>query len=105
VPHSTPEEPQPAALSSDLAAAVIGSRTNLSIIRYLREHGPSLAVDVTVATGKTHPTTWRCLRELEAAGIVEVNIPEGARYGRTPVYTYSAEGMHALLAALHAEFD
>lgn len=91
-------------LTADAAAALVGSRTNFAIIRYLRTHGPSFAVAITESTGKTHPTIWRCLKELEAAGIVRVNIPEGERYGRSPVFTYAPEGMKALLAVLQNEF-
>ncbi|MFK4298598.1 DNA-binding MarR family transcriptional regulator [Arthrobacter sp. GAS37] len=91
-------------LTAEAAAVLVGKRMNLAIIRYLRANGPSSAVAITEATGKTHPTIWRYLKELEAASIVTVNIPEGERYGRSPVITYAPEGMKALLADLQNEF-
>ncbi|MFE4197573.1 winged helix-turn-helix domain-containing protein [Paenarthrobacter sp. NPDC056912] len=98
-----PISPQP--LSVDDAAAILGNKTGLTVIRHLMDHGPSTITSIIQVVGRSHTLIWRCLKDLEHAGIVSANVPEGARHRRALVYEYVPEGFIAALDLLKDAFQ
>lgn len=90
------------ALPRDVEMAIesFGTMFSRAILRHLSIKGPTGAVELARELGTDPNTARRTLRNLEAAQLVEANLPVGERRGRTVAFSVNAERLDSLLIAL-----
>lgn len=83
-----------------MAIESFGTMFARAIIRHLSINGPTGAVELARVLGTDPNTARRTLRDLEAAQLVQANLPAGERRGRTVTFSVNAEHLDTLLDAL-----
>ncbi len=83
-----------------MAIESFGTMFSRAIVRHLALHGSTGAVELATDLGTDPNTARRALKQLEASGLVDANIPPGQRRGRAVTFSVNPERLESLLKAL-----
>lgn len=83
-----------------MAVESFGTMFSRAILRHLSTNGPTGAADLARELGTDANTARRTLQGLEAAGLVQADVPAGQRRGRTVTFTVCPNRLEELLSAL-----
>lgn len=105
--RTRPEPALPGALET--AVNAFGTRGHLAILLCLADRSPATKPQIIAEVDMAPMTVHHHLLALEKMGLVTVDLPAGARQGRTPRYslnrTQTAKAIEDLRAALLGDND
>lgn len=96
--------PEDQSADVDAAISAFGNRARSTIVRYLASRGEvgALRADIAEATQMAIPTLSKHLRALEELGVIQGNIEQDHRRGRSVAYRADQERIRELFAVHQA---